>query len=43
MLQFISSNLLASVPDLEVVAPTAPVDVEGAVWDAVADAELDED
>jgi hypothetical protein len=43
MLQFTRSKVLIAAADLEVAAPAAPVDVEDAVWDAVAEAELDVD
>jgi len=43
MLQFTLSKVLIAAADLEVAAPTAPVDVDDALWDAVAEAELDVD
>jgi hypothetical protein len=43
MLQFTFTTGLIAAADLEVEALAAPVDVEDAIWDAVAEAELDVD
>jgi hypothetical protein len=43
MLQFTFSEVLIAVADLDVAAPAAPVDVDDAIWGAVAEAELDGD